>query len=271
MRLLILVLAAFTLPAGADEMLAGYSGYAGQRLRSLIEKGKVAEACGFLNEWSKWPGRSRMGGVKRLAAELTDGWIYALLRKMDGSDALPKWINRDPLIESGVLGHFPPRQRFQQNSDGRRVMASLAVALTQQGLPVLLRHGDRNSMRFSVESRVPFLTLDMASLLLSLPESYLISAKGETKHIFRAAMRGIVPDEILNRRDKIGFETPEQAWLFSMADTMRDWLHVDLKVPFFNQAEMMQEFEKIIAGKKAFSWQVWRWINFCRWHSLFIK
>jgi asparagine synthase (glutamine-hydrolysing) len=256
---------------GADEMLAGYTGYAGQRLRSLIEKGKLSEACSFLNEWSKWPGRSRLGGVKRLAAEMTDGWIYALLRKIDGSDPFPKWINREPLIECGVLGHFPTRQRFQQSSDGRRLMANLAVALTQKGLPELLRHGDRNSMRFSVESRVPFLTLEMVNLLLSLPESYLISSNGETKHIFRAAMRGIVPDEILNRRDKIGFATPEQAWLFSMAETVRDWLHVDLKVPFFNQARMLQEFEQIIAGKKAFSWQVWRWINFCRWHSLFIK
>lgn len=256
---------------GADEMLAGYTGYAGQRLRSLIEKGRLAEACSFLNEWSKWPGRSRMGGVKRLAAEMTDGWIYALLRKIDGSDSFPNWINREPLIECGVLGHFPTRQRLEQSSDGRRVMANLAVALTQQGLPALLRHGDRNSMHFSVESRVPFLTLEMVSLLLSLPESYLISTSGETKHVFRAAMRGIVPDEILYRRDKIGFATPEQAWLFSMADTVRDWLQVDLKVPFFNQAKMLQEFEQIIAGKKAFSWQVWRWINFCRWHSLFFK
>jgi asparagine synthase (glutamine-hydrolysing) len=256
---------------GADEMLAGYSGYAGQRLNSLVEQRKLTEAYSFLNEWSKWPGRSRIGGLKRFAAQKTDGWLYELLRKIDGSDTLPKWINRDPLIESGVIGGFPPRQRFQTRSDGRQVMASLAVALTKQGLPMLLRYGDRNSMHFSVESRVPFLTLDMVSTLLSLPESYLISAKGETKHVFRAAMRGIVPDEILNRRDKIGFETPEQAWLFSMADTVRSWLGEDLKLPFFNQAEVLREFELIIAGKKAFSWQVWRWINFCRWHSIFLK
>ena len=125
-------------------------------------------------------------------------------------------------------------------------------------------------MRFSVESRVPFLTLDMVNLLLSLPESYLISAKGETKHVFRAAMRGIVPDDVLDRRDKIGFATPEQAWLLSMADTVRGWLREDLQLPFFNQAEVLREFELIIAGKKDFSWQVWRWINFCRWYSHFI-
>ena len=254
---------------GADEMLAGYNGYPGQRLRSLIEKGRLAEAASFLNEWSKWPGRSRIGGAKRLAAEMTQGWLYALLRRVNGSDALPSWLNTEPLMERGVISHFP-RLRSSRSEAGRRVVAELELSLTQRGLPALLRHGDRNSMHFSVESRVPFLTLEMVSLLLSLPESYLISPKGETKHIFRAAMRGIVPDDVLDRRDKIGFATPEQAWLISMADTVRGWLREDLRLPFFNQAQVLREFELIIAGKKAFSWQVWRWINFCRWYGHFI-
>ncbi|WP_415033112.1 asparagine synthase (glutamine-hydrolyzing) [Azonexus sp.] len=254
---------------GADEMLAGYNGYPGQRLRSLVEKGRLVEAASFLNEWSKWPGRNRIGGAKRLVAEMTEGWLYALLRKINGSDALPAWINGEPLIERGVISHFP-RLRSAQSEAGRRVVAELGLSLTQRGLPALLRHGDRNSMRFSVESRVPFLTLDMVNLLLSLPESYLISAKGETKHVFRAAMRGIVPDDVLDRRDKIGFATPEQAWLLSMADTVRGWLREDLQLLFFNQTEVLREFELIIAGKKDFSWQVWRWINFCRWYSHFI-
>ena len=45
---------------------------------------------------------------------------------------------------------------------------------------------------------------------------------------------------------------------------------IDLRLPFFNQAQVLREFELIIAGKKAFSWQVWRWINFCRWYGHFI-
>lgn len=254
---------------GADEMLAGYNGYPGQRLRSLVEKGQLLEAVSFLSEWAKWPGRSRTAGIKNLGGEMTRGWLYGLLRNINGANILPKWINGQPLVDKGVLCVFP-RQRPSESESGRRVMAELALSLTRRGLPALLRHGDRNSMRFSVESRVPFLTLDMVNLLLSLPESYLISSKGETKHVFRAAMRGIVPDDVLDRRDKIGFATPEQAWLISMADTVRGWLREDLQLPFFNQAEVRREFELIIAGKKPFSWQVWRWINFCRWYKHFI-
>jgi asparagine synthase (glutamine-hydrolysing) len=163
-----------------------------------------------------------------------------------------------------------PKQRPALDGRGRRVMAELAHALTQRGLPSLLRHGDRNSMRFSVESRVPFLTLEQADLLLSLPEHYLISAGGETKSVFRAAMRGIVPDAILDRRDKIGFQTPEQSWLISMAGNVREWLKQDIRVPFIDQAVILREFEAIIEGRREFSWQLWRWINFIRWHQHFL-
>ena len=123
-------------------------------------------------------------------------------------------------------------------------------------------------MAFSIESRVPFLTLEMANLMLSMPESYLISQSGETKHIFRHAMKGIVPDEILYRKDKIGFETPELNWFIESQDILKNWLAEDLQLQFLKQDKVLQEFNKILSGKKPFSWQVWRWINFSRWYQL---
>jgi len=254
---------------GADEMLAGYSGYPGQRIRSLVEKGRLAEAWHFLDEWSRWPGRTRLQGAKRAVAEMTAGPLYDALRRLNGNRTLPAWINPDPLEEHGIICRRP-RLRSDSDQAGRRLVAELALSLTRRGLPALLRHGDRNSMHFSVESRVPFLTLDLVELLLSLPEAYLISPGGETKHVFRAAMRGIVPDDVLDRRDKIGFETPEKEWLLGMAETVRGWLRVDLQLPFFLQAEVLKEFDLIAAGRKPFSWQVWRWINFSRWYRHFL-
>jgi asparagine synthase (glutamine-hydrolysing) len=121
-------------------------------------------------------------------------------------------------------------------------------------------------MRFSIESRVPFLTTKLADFLLSLPEEYLISQNGETKSVFRAAMRGIVPDEILDRKDKIGFSTPDKNLLIEMADTFRSWLSEDIGIPFFDQVEVLRLFDMIVDGKKPFNLQVWRWVNFTRWY-----
>ena len=80
-------------------------------------------------------------------------------------------------------------------------------------MPALLRYEDRNSMAHSIESRVPFLTRSLAEFVFSLPERFLIAADGTGKSVLRAALRGIVPDAVLDRRDKIGFETPEPSWL----------------------------------------------------------
>lgn len=253
---------------GADELLAGYNGYPGPRIRSLLETGQYRQAWTFLDHWAQWPGRSRLEGVKRVVGEYTSGSVYQWLRRMNGGQAMPAWIRSGELGDQGVAIGFkgaPPLGHIV----GRRLAGALRDASTKKGLPSLLRHADRNSMRFSVESRVPFLTHDLASFLLSLPEHYLVSSEGETKHVFRAAMRAIVPDTILDRKDKIGFETPEKTWLLSMAPVLRTWLSEDLGVPFFNQPEVLKEFDQIVAGARPFNWQVWRWVNFTRWHRQF--
>lgn len=254
---------------GADEMLAGYNGFPGQRLRSLLETRKLSDAWQFWGLWAQWPGRSRMQGAKALMGQLARDNFYNTLRALNGGNSRPDWINGQALQQRKVLMRFP-HHPAEPTEPGRRMMAELGQSVSTRGLLALLRHGDRNSMRFSIESRVPFLTVEMVDLLLSMPEEYLISPEGETKHVFRAAMRGIVPDDVLSRRDKIGFATPEKAWLLSITDQVRQWLRVDLGLPFLNQAKILQEFEQIVAGKKPFSWQVWRWINFFRWYEQYL-
>ena len=63
-------------------------------------------------------------------------------------------------------------------------------------------------MAHSVENRVPFLTPRLVEFVQRVPESFLIGDDCLTKSVFRRAMRGIVPDAVLDRRDKIGFTPP---------------------------------------------------------------
>jgi asparagine synthase (glutamine-hydrolysing) len=251
---------------GADEMLAGYSGYPGQRLRSLLETGRLSDAWTFWNNWAKWPGRSRLLAIKYLASEMTNGRLYETLRKIDNKPTVTDWINPGPLLEKGVHLH-KPRIRPETQTKGRRVIDELGLSLSKRGISSLLRHGDRNSMRFSIESRVPFLTTNMANLFLSMPEDFLISKQGETKRVFRSAMRGIVPDDVLDRRDKIGFATAEKDLILGMADTIRGWLTNDLNLPFIDQLKMLKEFEQTLVGERIISSQAWRLVNFNRWCS----
>jgi asparagine synthase (glutamine-hydrolysing) len=252
---------------GADEMLAGYLGYPGQRLRSLIETGQFRSAWEFWKNWSVWPGRSRMLAAKYFVSELTDGFLYSFLRKLDGKPNVPDWINMKPFLENGVV-LMKPRLRPRSSHKGRRVIDELALSLTQRGISSLLRHGDRNSMRFSVESRVPFLTLDMVNLLLSMPEEYLISQGGETKSVFRAAMRGVVPDDILDRKDKIGFGTPNDLVKAEILNMVK----MSINSACAAESNILNNQKKVdlfrLSGNVDIGgWEAWRLINLERWRG----
>ncbi|MFY7791006.1 MAG: asparagine synthase (glutamine-hydrolyzing) [Polynucleobacter sp.] len=251
---------------GADEMMGGYNGYPGQRMLSLLDSGSFFQAWAFLRNWSAWPGRSRIEGLKRLVGAGSSGRLHSSLRHLNGMHNVPAWIRPEALVGAGVSLVYP-EIRSAQLVRGRRMMSFLAQSLTKHGLQSLLRHGDRNSMRFSVESRVPFLTTKLVDFMMSQPEHYLVSHEGETKSLLRSAMRGIVPDVVLDRRDKIGFSTPEKDWIFSMADTVRQWLAEDTGLPFLDQQAICVHFDQILAGTRPYTWQVWRWINFIRWYN----
>lgn len=252
---------------GADELLAGYNGYPGHRLVSLLERRQISSAFRHLRNQRNWPGRTALRAIQEATGVAIGDNLYQKMRKLSGRNPTPPWINLAVLQEHGVEFNYPRAKRLA-SATGRRVIEELAISLTQRGLGWLLRHGDRNSMRFSIESRVPFLTPDLVDFLLGLPEHYLISEAGQTKHIFRAAMSGIVPEAILQRKDKIGFETPELEWLHYLAPQIRKWLEPMGVHPALKSACLIEHFNQVIEGKRSFSWQIWRWINFVRWTQL---
>lgn len=249
---------------GADELLAGYAGYARGYIRSLLEKRRFLEVSAFLNRWAQWPGRGYRRAGLTLGAVLTPRRLSAFARGLIGQNAKPSWLDVELLNARGVVGAFPTRNTQADDGAGRRLVEQLRASLTGSSLPSLLRHGDRNAMRWSIESRVPFLTIDLAEFLLSLPEAYLLSPKGETKHVFRAAMRGLVPDAILDRRDKVGFQTPEGDWVkhHLIGANRKNWLDSLDKFDFINRAACVSEVQELVGGRKGNDFLAWRLINF---------
>ena len=147
----------------------------------------------------------------------------------------------------------------------------LAQTLVDLSLPSLLRYADRNSMAYSVESRLPFLTPALVEFVLSLPEDYIIACDGTTKAVFRRAMRGIVPDAILDRRDKIGFRTPEAGWLGELRVWVQDVLNSDVAstVLPLNLDAAKRNFEDVTAGQTPPDTSIWRCVNLIRWAEIF--
>lgn len=243
---------------GADELLAGYPAFAGARVASLLRRGRLVEAA-------------------RLARALPGGWRQALsagqfvippslqapFRALVGQSLAPAWLNTGWFEARGVGG-----QQLRASVGSRDVLHhDLRESVTATILPALLRFEDRNSMASSVESRVPFLTPELAQFVLSLPEAYLLSSDGTSKAVFREAMRGIVPQPVLDRRDKIGFVTPERRWLQELSPWV-DELLLSLRhdpIPVLDTPMVLREWQRLQQNPEHRAPHLWRWLNLIGW------
>lgn len=108
--------------------------------------------------------------------------------------------------------------------------------------PQLLRYEDRNSMAFSLESRVPFLDYRLVEFVYNLPSSYKLR-NGFTKAVLRDSMKGILPDSVRLRKSKMGFATPEKRWVM---DTHRAHFIQHFRQsqnPFIHMSRIADELE----------------------------
>ncbi len=106
---------------------------------------------------------------------------------------------------------LPPATWVVEGSPLRRALLSQSF---RTSLPALLRYADRNSMAHSIELRLPFLDRAVAEFALSLAPT-IVYRDGYRKAVLRDAVRDRVPADVLARRDKVGYETPEEQWLGS--------------------------------------------------------
>jgi len=247
---------------GADEMLGGYSPFLAPRVASLVHRGSLLSAWSLVQELKQY-GDADVPYIKRyVTASLIPQSVKRLLRGFVHDAQLPAWVNRAYLEQQELA--FTAHVK-DPGPDLRRHLSSALHG----GLQALLRYEDRNSMAHSIESRVPFLTPSMVELLLRLPDEQIIDQRGCRKAVFRRAMRGLVPDAILDRRDKIGFQTPQAKWL----DQEQSWVNGILVSEAARSIRVWNHDKMLCAvtskdDPAASSMRTWRFLNLSRWVEL---
>jgi asparagine synthase (glutamine-hydrolysing) len=188
---------------GADEIFGGYPTFLLQSITDLARSGRVHKVLPLLSAAVRLCGRaSVLSALLRsfplgVGAELWSRWVHS---------SRPRWIADEWFEVRGVAtGRIAAKQRLFPS-----VRELRGAAVKSTSLPALLRYEDRNSMANSVESRVPFLTPQLAEIGNSLSAKQLVDDSGVTKGSLRLALRGLVPDTILDRRDKVAFAPPSQ-------------------------------------------------------------
>ena len=190
---------------GADEQLAGYRKFILVYLRQLLKSGAYVRAA-------------------REAAAFFSSW--ELLKTSQLAAGKRYWASSSPETSALWVGQPTPERPLTlslNQSLGQRLHADL----TTFSLPVLLRFEDRNTMAFGVESRVPFVDHVLVEWLAKLPADLRLS-NGWTKRILREGLSDVLPPRIRMRKSKLGFSTPETAWL---RGPLNEWLNQTLARP----------------------------------------
>ena len=183
---------------GADEIFAGYHYFLGFYYYELLKNRQILK---IIREFKKYYSKSK----SFLPV------IYLVLRMVPIFVKKRIYNNyKSPCLSRSFI------KENQYRTDLRWHISSLKDALIKSvlfySLPHLLRFEDKNSMRFSVESRVPFLDYHLTEYALSNPANSNVH-NGIMKYNFRKAMENILPANINWRFNKISFSTPEEDWL----------------------------------------------------------
>lgn len=247
---------------GADELFAGYRYYLPDRIAGLLARGRLLATARLLRALSTLPGGSPGGMLARAAGHALPEAAQGPARRLTRHRLVPAWLDARWLSSNGIRPGDPGRTSNGSLRDYR-------LDTIRTGLRELLRYEDRNSMASSIESRVPFLTPALAEFALGMPDDYLIASDGTGKLVLRRALRDLVPQPILERRDKIGFATPEASWLYTLAPWVEDVFSSSSAAagPLALSVARAQ-WQEMSAGKRPFDPVVWRWLNLIRWADL---
>ncbi len=270
---------------GGDEILAGYHSYFPEHLTSLA----MRIASGEEDESRLWEevrliealtGRSHAQDAQRaLRRARRPRWLTRLGANRPGRIKPPHYLTgefaasamegravRDWLGRARGMARSRPPRTFDD-----RLLQRLYNDLTLHSIPSLLRYEDRNSMAFSLESRTPFLDYRLVEFCFSLPAEFKISG-AETKLVLRRAMSGLMPREVVERRDKLGFPTPVSHWF---RNELKDWVESVFRDSRFRERGILDpsEVEGILkrhAAGEDRSWDIWRFLSAEIWARQFL-
>ena len=145
-----------------------------------------------------------------------------------------------------------------------------AYQLFNSPLSMYLRWSDRNSMASSIEARVPFLDHRLVEFCHGLPLEY-IDDEARTKKVLLSSMKGIVPDAILNRTDKMGYVAPEERWQKEefVAEFKELLSQSIIHSKGIIKPSVMEYYQQIIDNRTPFNFSIWRFIVFGFWMKRF--
>lgn len=260
---------------GGDEIFGGYTRY----LVAYFEQCIQAAIDGTMNDGnfivtyeSIIPNLTALRNYKPMLKQF---WSKGLFEPMD--QRYYQLINRAPQINGEVrwelLGEYDPFETFQDIFNGLNVKkkASYFDSMTNFDfktlLPALLHVEDRVSMAHGLEARVPLLDHELVEKACTAPSNIKFK-DGTMKHLFKEVVKPYLPDDVLNRTDKMGFPTPLNDWINAGA---KEYV-MDIMTTSKARGREYIDNQKVadaISSESGFSRKIWGFLNLEMWQQRF--
>ncbi|MFW5607290.1 MAG: asparagine synthase (glutamine-hydrolyzing) [Campylobacter hyointestinalis] len=192
---------------GGDETLLGYERYYPAIYIDIFKKDGFLAALKGMKDSNK--NNSKMN-IKKVAIYVF-GTLISSLRKLEykrRTSFMKKYKNNFGflnIISKSYLNIFNLQKQ----------------EIERFNLPALLRYEDKNSMKHSIEIRLPFLDYQTLNIAINISSRYKIK-DGWSKFILRQIIGKILPQEVVWRKNKFGFNAPDNIWLRSIENSMKE-------------------------------------------------
>jgi asparagine synthase (glutamine-hydrolysing) len=236
---------------GGDEVFGGYF-LMGAYLRGILKDRKITKAFSEFKHFMEFLNKQ---GIHSFSS-----WLFPRQYNKIARNKF-KIINKNLLkqVDKSEL-YFdigPPKKFFSYiNNLSYHFITNLTI-------PTLLHYEDRSSMAHSIESRVPFLDYRLVELGLNLDPGHL-SFKSTSRPLYRKALQQYLPEEIVNRKDKLGFSTPFSKWTKTI---LKDYILDNLLATnaliyeFADKTQLEHNLKNHFNGLKDYSWEIWRLLS----------
>ena len=238
---------------GSDEILGGYYHFAGIYLIELLKKGRLSK---FVHEYRC----AKKNFTPTILKDMGRAFFYFL------PESLQHIIRKEKRLGPNFISktHLLPREiplragkTFQESS----------IANINYGLQDLLRYEDRNSMAFSVESRVPFLDHSLVEYSIALGNQWKVK-EGWSKYTLRKTVEQSLPKEIVWRKNKMGFVTPHKEWKSQLQKQLVEYVS-SVKCPeLMDRSYLLKLCSTEITDSNHLS-EFWKVISFIKWSEVF--
>lgn len=265
---------------GGDELLAGYDTYIAERMArqyakfpSIVRKGALEPIITLLPPTEKKKGlinkAKRFIEGARLPAELQHTrWMTFMQQAEKQLLYLPEFIDK----LDGYNPHGFILEKLQHISSLDPLDQQEYIDIHTYLVDDILVKVDRMSMAVSLEARVPMLDFRFVEFAATIPSSMRLSGN-RTKHILKQAMKGILPEFILNR-GKEGFSIPIKNWMKNeLKPMMLDSLsETNVKnAGYFEPKYVTHLVNEHLTGKENHSHRLWALMMFHMWRDVYLK